>query len=172
VPSFRLIPKSRSEQGSQINNPFIRALALESARLGADLPPILTHGEQGPSVRERYAPMHRLLAQDDELFLKRHGLQAVARRVRHQHRNCYFGYLTRLTREIRTARKLHALAMASKENWNFRTLLAHRVLSESSLLYLRWLGLRHAAGINVAALDVQECLDFLLGGPRLRLVTT
>jgi hypothetical protein len=172
VLSFRLILSSRSEQGSQINNAFIRALALESARLGADLPPILTLGEQGSSVRERYAPMHRLLAQDDELFLERQGLPAVARRVRRQHRNCYFGYLTRLTHEIRTARKLHALAMASTENWSFRTLLAHTVLSESSLLYLRWLGCRHAAGINVAALDVKECLDFLLGAPRFRLVTT
>jgi hypothetical protein len=172
VLSFRLILSSRSEQGSQISNAFVRALALESARLGADLPPILTIGEEGPSVRKRYAPMHRLLAQDDELFLKRQGLPAVARRVRHEHRNCYFGYLTRLTREIRTARRLHALAMASQANWSFWTLLAHTVLSESSLLYLRWLGCRHAAGINVAALDIKECLDFLLGGPRFRLATT
>jgi hypothetical protein len=171
VLSFRLIPRPRPEQDPQISNAFIRALALESTRLGADLPPILTLSEQGPSVRERYAPMHRLLAQDDELFLERQGLPAVARRVRRQHRNCYFGYLSRLTLEIRTARKLHALAMASKQNWSLWTLLAHTVLSESSLLYLRWLGCRHAAGINVAALDVQECLDFLLGGPRLRPVT-
>jgi hypothetical protein len=147
-------------------------LALESARLGADLPSVLMVGEQGPSVRERYAPMHRLLAQEDELFLERQGLPAAAKKLRHEHRNCYFGYLTRLTGEIRRARRLHALAMASKENWSFWTLTAHTVLSESSLLYLRWLGLRHAAGINVAALDVKECLDFLLGGPKFRLVTT
>jgi hypothetical protein len=172
VLSYRLILSSRSQQGSQINNAFIRALSLESARLGADLPPSLTLGEQGPSVRERYAPMHRLLSREDEFFLERQGLPAVASRVRHEHRNCYFGYLRRLTREIRTARRLHALAMASKENWSFRTLLAHTVLSESSLLYLRWLGCRHAVGISVAALDVQECLDFLLGGPRFRLATT
>jgi hypothetical protein len=168
---FRPIPTFHSEH-SQINNGFIRALALESARLGADLPLILKLGEEGLSVRERYAPMQRLLAPDDEQFLKRQGLPAVAKRVRRQHRNCYFGYLKRLTREIRTARRLHALAMSSQENWSFWTLLAHTVLSESSLLYLRWLGCRHAAGTNVAALDVTECLDFLLGGPRLRLATT
>lgn len=147
-------------------------LALESARLGTDLPPILTLGEERSSVRERYAPMHRLLAPDDELFLERQGLPAVAKRLRHEHRKCYFGYLNRLTHEIRTARNLHSLAMASKENWNFWTLMAQTVLSESSLLYLRWLGCRHVAGINVAALDVKECLDFLLGGPKFRMATT
>jgi hypothetical protein len=62
--------------------------------------------------------------------------------------------------------------MASKENWSFWTLLAGTVISESSLLYLRWLGYRHALGITVAARDVGECLDFLLAGPRFRLVTT
>lgn len=116
--------------------------------------------------------MHRLLTQEDELFLKREGLAATARRLRREHRICYFSYVNRLTREIRAARKLHALAMASKQHWSFWTLMAGTVLSESSLLYLRWLGYRHAAGINVAARDVTECLDFLLGGSRFRLATT
>ena len=169
---FNLISVYHSEHGPQIKNAFIRVLALESARLRADLPPILTPGEGSSSVRERYAPMHRLLAQDDELFLERQGLRVVAKRLRHQHRNCYFDYLNRLTHEIRRARSLHSLAMASKENWNFWTLTAQTVLSESSLLYLRWLGCRHAAGINVAARDVKECLDFLLGVPQFRLATT
>ncbi len=62
--------------------------------------------------------------------------------------------------------------MASKENWSFWMLLAQTLLSESSLLYLRWLGCRHAAGVNVAARDVGECLDFLLDGPRFHLATT
>jgi len=96
----------------------------------------------------------------------------AAKRLRKQHRNCYFGYLTRLAREIRTARKLGALAMASRESWSFWTLLAHAVLTESSLFYLRWLGYRHAAGATVATGDVKECLDFLLAGPKFRLVTT
>jgi hypothetical protein len=147
-------------------------LALESARLGPDVPLLLVAGEEGSAVRERYAPMHRLLAPNDELFLKQHGLRTAAKRLRREHRSCYFRYLANLTREIRTGRKLGTLAMASQESWNFRTLLARTVISESSLLYLRWLGCRHAAGINVAARDVMECLDFLIAGPKFGLATT
>jgi hypothetical protein len=147
-------------------------LALESARLGPELPLLLVAGEEGSSVRERYAPMHRLLAADDELFLKKLGFQLVTKRLRRQHRSCYFCYITCLGREIRTARRLGTLAMASQENWSFWTLLARTVISESSLLYLRWLGYRHALGVNVAARDVKECLDFLLVGPRFQLATT
>jgi hypothetical protein len=161
-----------STDDSQINSVFIRLLALESARLGPELPLLLVSGEEGSSVRQRYAPMHRLLAADDELFLEKLGFRLAAKRLRHQHRSCYFCYIACLGREIRTARKLGTLAMASKENWSFWTLLAGTVISESSLLYLRWLGYRHALGVNVAARDVGECLDFLLAGPRFRLVTT
>jgi hypothetical protein len=147
-------------------------LALESARLGSELPLLLVAGEEGSSVQERYAPMRRLLAEDDQLFLKKLGFQEAAKTLRRKHRSCYFCYITCLGREIRTARKLGTLAMSSKENWSFWTLLARTVISESSLLYLRWLGYRHALGVNVAARDVQECLDFLFVGPRFRLVTT
>ena len=167
---FSLISTVHSEQ--RFNNAFVRMLALESARLGADMPILMTLDQPGSSVQERYAPMHRLLAQDDELFLMRQGFPELGHRLRRSHRSSYFGYVSCLTREIRTARRLGALAMASKEHWSFWMLLAQTVLSESSLLYLRWLGCRHAAGINVAARDVTECLDFLLAGPRLRLVTT
>ncbi len=147
-------------------------LAAESARIAADIPPVLMLDQQGLSVRDRYAPMHRLLAQDDELLLIREGFPALGKQLRRQHRSCYFGYVKRLTQEIRAARKLRALAMASRENWSFWTLLAHTILSESSLLYLRWLGCRHAVGINVSSRDVGECLDYLLAGPRFRLATT
>jgi hypothetical protein len=116
--------------------------------------------------------MHRLLAPEDELFLMRQGFPAAGRKLRRLHRSYYFWYLRRLTREIRAARGLRALAMASQENWSFWALLGQALLSESSLLYLRWLGWRHAAGINVNALDVRKCLDFLLAGPRFRLAAT
>jgi hypothetical protein len=159
-------------QDLQIKNGFIRMLAAESARLRTELPGLETLDEQASSVRQRYAPMHRLLAPDDELFLIRRGLPAAAGKLRREHRKCYFGYVARLTREIRAARHLRTLAMASEERWNFRLLLAHIVLSESSLLYLRWLGFRHAAGVQVAARDVKECLDFLIAESRFRLATT
>jgi hypothetical protein len=169
---FFLISTVHSARDTQIKNGFIRMLALESERLGADLPLLPLFGEEVSSVRERYAPMHRLLAEDDELFLMAQGFRLAAKRLRQEHRNCYFRYLASLTSEVRTARKLGALAMASKQNWSFWTLLGQTVISETSLLYLRWLGCRHAAGINVAARDVRECLDFLLAGQRFRLATT
>jgi hypothetical protein len=62
--------------------------------------------------------------------------------------------------------------MASQENWSFWILSENALLSEASLLYLRWLGCRHALGIRVSARDVRECLDLLLVGPRLHLATT
>jgi hypothetical protein len=172
VARFSLISTVHSEKDLHINNSFIRMLAVESARLGTDMPLLGMPDEEGFSVRERYAPMHRLLAQDDELFLIEFGFPASAKKLRREHRSCYFGYVTRLTREIRSARRLGALAMASKEHWSFWTLLAQTLLSESSLLYLRWLGCQHAAGVSVAARDVRECLDFLLAGQRFRLATT
>jgi hypothetical protein len=172
VPRFSLISTVHTNQDLHINNAFVRRLALESVRLGADTSLIMMLGEREFSVRERYAPMHRLLAQDDELLLIRQGFPALGKQLRREHRSCYFGYVKRLTQEIRAARRLGALAMASKENWSFWMLLAQAALSESSLLYLRWLGCRHAAGINVAARDVGECLDFLLAGPRFHLATT
>jgi hypothetical protein len=172
VARFNLISTVHNKPDLHINNAFIRMLAVESARLGTDIPLILMLGQLGSSVRERYAPMHRLLAQEDELFLARQGFPKAAKQLRREHRSCYFGYVGRLTREIRAARRLGALAMASQENWSFWMLLAQTLLSESSLLYLRWLGCRHAAGINVTAGDVGECLDFLLDGPKLHLATT
>ena len=144
-------------------------LASESARFGANSVLVL---EDGPSVRERYKPMLRLLTQDDEKFLLQQGFPGIARRLQREHRSCYFHYLACLMREIRSARKLGALAMASKERWSFWSLSAQVVLSESSLLYLRWLGCRHALGISVAARDVRECLDFLLVQPRFRVAAT
>ncbi len=169
---FSLISTVHSEQDLHINNPIIRLLAAESARTGTEMPFNPMIDEQGFSVRERYAPMHKLLAEDDELFLKQQGFPGSAKRLRREHRSCYFGYVNRLTREVRAARRLRTLAMASQENWSFRALLAQTMITESSLLYLRWLGCRHAAGINVAARDVVECLDFLLAGPKLHLATT
>jgi hypothetical protein len=170
--AFSALFFARSEHETQINSGFIRRLALQSLRLGVEPPLIPTFDESTLSVRERYAPMYRLLVQDDELFLMRQGLTVAAKYLRRAHRSCYFSYLLRLRREIRSARKLQGLAMASKENWSFRTLLMQAAFSESSLLYLGWLGCRHAFGVNATARDVAECLDFLLAGPRFRLVTT
>ena len=173
---FSLIGTVQPGRASEIKNRFVRMLALRAARLGAEipLPPTLEQQEEeggGASVRERYAPMHRLLTQDDDLFLAGQGFPGAAKKLRREHRHCYFRYLACLTREIREARKLSTLAMASKRHWSFPALLEQMAIAESSLLYLRWLGCRHAAGVTVAASDVRECLDFLLVGQKFRLAT-
>lgn len=169
---FSLISTVQPGRALEIKNGFVRMLALRSARLGAEipLPPMLE--QEGTSVRERYAPMLRLLTQDDDLFLVGQGFPNAAKKLRREHRHCYFRYLAGLTSEIRDARKLNTLAMASKRHWSFPALLEQTAIAESSLLYLRWLGCRHAAGVTVAASDVRECLDFLLAGQKFRLATT
>jgi hypothetical protein len=172
---FSLIATVQPGRALEIKNGFVRMLALRSARLGAEipLPPMLEEEQQrGTSVRERYAPMHRLLTQDDDLFLVGQGFPDAAKKLRREHRHCYFRYLACLTQEIRDARKLSTLAMSSTRHWSFPALLEQMAIAESSLLYLRWLGCRHAAGVTVAASDVRECLDFLLAGQKFRLATT
>ena len=165
---FSLILNAHCNVDSQIADSLTGETASEPARLGANGKLRLLLEDAELSVRARYAPMHRLLATDDELFLRNQGLQAAAKQLRRQHRRCFFQYVTRLTREIRTARRLRVLAMASTERWSFWTLLAHTVLAESSLLYLRWLGCKHALGTGVEPRDVKACLDFLITGPQFR----
>lgn len=169
---FKVISAGHSEENPPISNGFIRLLATESARLGPGSPFALPPEVEGISVRNRYAPMQRLLARDDELFLSQQGALDAAKRLRRAHRGCYFDYVDHLAREIRTARRLRTVAMASQENWSFWILLEHTVLTESSLCYLRWLGYRHALGTTVAARDVRECLDFLLVAPKFAVATT
>ena len=151
---------------TQIHNAFVRLLASEAVRLGV-APPLMLPDEAGPSVRVRYAPMQRLLTQADERFLRREGCPEAAMRLRREHRRCYREFLADLRREMRQARRLRGLAMASAGNWDFWSLSAYVVFSECSLLYLGWLGWRHSAGITSAARDVTECLNFLLADPRL-----
>jgi hypothetical protein len=98
--------------------------------------------------------------------LRREGCPEAALRLRREHRRCYREFLADLRREIREARRLRGLAMASGGNWDFWSLFAYFVLSECSLFYLGWLGWRHSAGITAAARDVTECLNFLLADPK------
>jgi hypothetical protein len=160
-----------SRPEAQIRNAFVRLLTSEAMRLGVSSPPI-SPDEGRSSARERYAPMQRLLTLADEHFLQREGCPKAARKLRREHRRCYREFLADLRREIRQARQLRGLAMASAGNWDFWSLFAYVVLSECSLLYLGWLGWRHSAGITSAARDVTECLNFLLADPRFSVAAT
>ena len=159
------------ELDAEISNSLVRLLASEAERLGVTPPPLLSSDFE-PPARLRYAPMQRLLTQDDEHFLWRQGVPGAALKIRREHRRLYREFLANLRRDIRQARRLQGLAMASAGKWDFWSLLAQVVLSESSLLYLGWLGWKHSAGISLAARDVRECLDFLLARPRFPVAAT
>jgi hypothetical protein len=116
--------------------------------------------------------MQRLLTQDDEHFLWCQGVPRAALKIRREHRRLYREFLANLRRDIRRARRLQGLAMASAGKWDVWSLLGQVILSESSLLYLGWLGWKHSVGISLAARDVRECLDFLLAGPRFPVAAT
>ncbi len=155
----------RAKRNSVIRNTFVRLLTFRAADLGVKSPLIL-FGQPELPARERYEPMQRLLTTDDEIFLRKQGCPEAAARLRREHQRYYREYLANLKREIRSARRLQNLAMASAGKWDFWQLVANVVFSESSLLYLGWLGWKDSAGINGTAQDVTECLNFLLADPR------
>src|SRR5438270_6860385 len=105
---------------TQTSNAFVRFLTSEAARLGV-ASPLMLPDEAGSSVRVRYAPMQRLLTHADELFLQREGCPEAAMKLRREHRRCYREFLNNLRREIRQARRLRGLAMASAGTWDFRS---------------------------------------------------
>ncbi len=54
----------------------------------------------------------------------------MAVRLRREHRRCYREFLANLRRDIRTARRLQGLAMASAGEWDVWLLFGNVVLSE------------------------------------------
>jgi hypothetical protein len=116
--------------------------------------------------------MQRLLSHADEQYLQGKGCPEAAVKLGREHRQCYREFLSDLRRDIREGRRLRGLAMASAGIWDFWSLLEYVLLSETSLLYLRWLGWRHTAGIGTAAGEVTECLNFLLVHPKLPVEAT
>jgi hypothetical protein len=172
VPLLNKSPRISQEEG-EIRNIFVRVLTSEAERLGFETPSASSPANCIElNIRERYAPMQRLLTREDEQFLIEQGVPAAAAKLRRDHRRCYRQFLKNLRRETRKGRELLGLAMASSGKWDFWALLEHRLLTESSLVYLSWLGWKHAAGVTAAAHDVSGCLDFLLAGPRLPLQAT
>jgi len=171
MPLFRASPDISALVDARPRNAFLRLLTSEAARYGIRSSSSLCNNSE-ISTRLRYAPMQRLLARSDINFLERLGCSKAAAKLRREHRQCYWQFLAELRRDIRDARRLRGLAMASAERWDFWSLLAYTVLSECSLLYLRWLGCRYSVGIPTSAGDVTECLNFLLTAPKLRVAAT
>jgi len=171
MPLFRNRPDISAIRGSMPRNAFLRLLNSDGICFGVrSSSPLLCNSDI--STRLRYAPMQRLLARSDIKFLEHAGCRRVAAKLRHEHRQCYWQFLAELRSDIRKARRLRSLAMASAGNWDFRSLLAYTLLSECSLLYLGWLGCRHSLGMPSPAGGVTECLNFLLTAPKLHAAAT
>jgi len=75
-----------------------RALTIEYERLAFPPDP----GEE-VSARERYAPLARLLRNDDCRYLEREGLSEAARDLRREHYKIYRGYIQELRQRCASA---------------------------------------------------------------------
>ncbi len=132
-----------------------RALVIEYERLSFSPDP------EEVSARERYAPLARLLRNDDYRYLERTGLPAAARDLRREHYKIYRGYIQELRQEMRQIRSDQEKRMRTLGNWEFRVLLRHRLLSESALFQSRWLGWKHYIGIGIDPTEADICLDVI-----------
>ena len=133
-----------------------RLLAIEYERLSFSPDP-----DEEVSARERYAPLARLLRNDDYQYLEQVGLSEVARNLRREHHKIYSGYIKELRQEMRQIRSIREQGMRSRGNWEFRVLLRYRLLSESALIQLWWLGWKHRRGIGIDPVEADNCLDLI-----------
>jgi len=133
-----------------------RALTIEYERLSFSPDP-----DEEVSARERYAPLTRLLREDDYRDLEREGLSEAARNLRREHHRIYRAYIKELRQEMRQIRSRREKEMRTLGNWEFRVLLRYRLLSESALFQLRWLGWKHYIGIRIDPAEADICLDVI-----------
>src|SRR5260370_22313546 len=106
-----------------------RALTVQYERLAFSADP-----DEEVSTRERYAPLARLLRNDDYQYLEQEGLSEAARDLRREHHRIYRGYVKELRQEMRQIRSIQEQGMRALGNWEFRVLLRYRLLSESALV--------------------------------------
>jgi len=133
-----------------------RALTIEYERLSFSPDP-----DEEVSVRERYAPLARLLRNDEYRYFEREGLSEAARDLRREHYKIYRGYIKELRQEMRQIRSDRQKGMRTLGNWEFRVLLRYRLLSEWALFQLRWLGWKHYNGIGIDPDEADICLDVI-----------
>ncbi len=151
-PSSELLPKLEALMARTL----ARALTLEYERLAFSPDP-----DEEVSARERYAPLARLLRNDDYQYLEQEGLYEAARDLRREHHKIYRGYIKELRQEMRQIRSIQEQGMRALGNWEFRVLLRYRLLSESALFQLRWLGWKHYIGIGIDPVEADNCLDLI-----------
>jgi hypothetical protein len=145
----------------QITRAFRGLVDSEFRRLGIDPLPSVYFSE-GASPRLRFSPMKRLLLAENH-FLSRARLPETAVRALHRaHFACYRDYLNELRREVRRARRSDAVTMQLDGRWQFPPILRRLLLSESSLIYLEWLGWKFRFGLNVNIALTDELLEYLL----------
>jgi hypothetical protein len=145
----------------QITRAFQYLVDSEFRTLGIDPLPS-PHAELSP--RLRYAPMQRLLLSEDH-FLERAMLSAKGAQLLHQaHLACYRMFLKELRAEVRRSRRRTSFAMECSGRWDLQPFLGRLVRSESSLIYLSWLGWKGRFGFRIDVGLMAGLLDYLLLG--------
>jgi hypothetical protein len=97
----------------------------------------------------RFAPMRRLLSNEDEDFLLRQGFRREAAQLRSHHRKLFFRFVDMLQRDFSTVHAARKAAMA--ENWDFETLLKERFTASYYLWAMRTAGYMHLVRMPQAA---------------------
>ena len=106
---------------------------------------------------ERFAPMRRLLSDEDENYLLMQGFRREAAQLRSQHRKLYFRFVDMLQRDFAKVHDARKASMA--ENWDFEALLKERFTASYYLMAMRAAGLLHWVHAPQAATVAQTCCD-------------
>lgn len=108
--------------------------------------------------------MQRLLVSEQDLFASAGMPESAWRQLRRTHFACYRAFLKELRFEVRNSRRRDAHVMECSGQWDFQPLLGRLLRSESSLIYLAWLGWKARLGFKVDG-ELMTCLlDYLLSG--------
>jgi len=114
-------------------------------------------------TRARFAPMKRLLSNQDEDYLHARIDAGEILLFRKARREAYFGYLKELRYQVRRQRILRKLAMNGSGDYSaMRADLQKLLMCKSALVYLRWLGWKRFLGIRVDGAVIEDCLALLV----------
>jgi hypothetical protein len=89
------------------------------------------------------------LSGEDEAYLIRQGFRHEASRLRTDHRQLFFGFVSMLEREFGVAHAARKQAMV--DNWDFETLMKERLAASYYLWVLRAAGCMHFMNLPKAS---------------------
>lgn len=159
-----------ADDNAAIQREFLRALS-EFAAIGAQRLEGVAKGCQGAIAQLdadnadaadddefSYAPMLRLLTDDDERFFLAYGQPVLARRIHRAHRRVFARYLRLLATEIRSIRRVRS----RDTTWTWEQFFGEALQVEGALLALRFLTWKFMIGLKVRRSDVSEKMAIIL----------